>query len=61
MKIEIDNEEIKILKDCLETDDMEDYSREQFEEGSWSKKKFNAFNSLRKKVGLDEVEPFEEQ
>jgi len=57
-EIKFTSEEIEILKELLNTGDMEDYPREQLQDGYWAKEKFEIFNQIRRKLGLYELEPY---
>jgi len=54
--MEFTKKQRKILADILSTGDIEDYSREQYEEYEWNGKDFEAYNELRSLVGLEPLE-----
>jgi hypothetical protein len=59
-KFELDEDQLFVLKQILDSGDAEDIAREELEEGYWNKKQFSAFNHLRQMVGLGNIDPFDE-
>ena len=53
--------ELEVLKYLLEFSDVEDVARESLEDKDWTKGQFDAYNSLRRRVGLELLEPYEEE
>ena len=49
-----------VLRGILSTDDVEDYAREQLEDGEWNNADFEEYNVLRESVGLCALSPYDE-
>ncbi len=60
-KTVLNQKDAAILKEILNTGDIEDYAREQYQEKNWKLDKWRRFNHIRRLVGLPDLEPYEEE